>query len=206
MAVPFYVLGLAEEGKDEIFHSTDDALRQGRLDPISVSKAKGSQAFYLMLSWAVQSRSQRLQHPMPFECANKIREHQRTCPDGCDHTKQCPSNNNMWLPLEQQLNNPYAGHLSDELAAHFLEFYTADIEELRATLIDTLRTHGDVILKRWKKMSKDKRGLLLTRTSPILGDWPMKTGRCDKPDCHEEHPFVWPHVQGLNNRDLAEDW
>ncbi|KAF7187311.1 hypothetical protein HII31_11399 [Pseudocercospora fuligena] len=120
----------------------------------------------------------------------------------------------MWLSMsrqrpEQATSYPsyYSGHLSDALAQHLIDFFRQDIEHLRGQLSALLRSHGDVILKQWKKkFSKDKRGRLLSNVAPkVFGPWPVTLERCGNKDCYEEHYHNWPGGAWLNLRALADD-
>lgn len=90
----------------------------------------------------------------------------------------------MWRSESHQRHQElyYAGRLSDELAQHLLDFFLEDVENLRNELCALLQSHGDLVTRKWKKMSKDKRGRMLSETDfRVFGEWPV--GTCI-PDCH----------------------
>ncbi|KAK4545913.1 hypothetical protein LTR36_002477 [Oleoguttula mirabilis] len=78
-------------------------------------------------------------------------------------------------PVEDQQKEcfKYAGHLSDlqadRLIQEVLQQSTYNLEYVKAKL----ETHGDLILTRWTKKSKDKRAAILSSAAPnVFGDWP----------------------------------
>lgn len=211
MVVPFYVCGLAENGKDKPFHVLDAQLRaQHQKETFET----GADAATLMSQLAKSGRQygaeHHVYHPIPHLCPGDVEEHQRTCGDVCDHDKQCGANKNMWYTIDEQssaINNVYAGELSDQLAQHLIRFYVDDTQRMRSELAASLRTHGDVVLRRWRKMSKDKRGKLLAHVSPsAFGSWPVKVGICTNSGCYEEHFYACSFAPWLSLRDMADDW
>lgn len=205
MANPLYVRGMAVEGKDSMFHWLDGHMES--TGDTELLETTGARAAEVMKGMALKGQGEGLRCPIPFECEDKINVHARMCGKGCNHDKHCGSNLSMWLSLDQQLKTPYAGHLSDALAAHLLKFYKADIEQLRTALTEKLQSHGDILLKKWKKMSRDKRGHLLSQTSPdMFGNWPLEVRLCSESDCYEEHHYQWIPGSWVNSRSLSEDW
>ncbi|CZT14755.1 uncharacterized protein RCC_00715 [Ramularia collo-cygni] len=175
MSIPFYVCGLAEFGKDEAFHGLDAELQALRIDATTVT---GRDAANLMTRLSRQGQLRHPTFPVPFECSIIVLDHQKSCGSVCEHDKHCASNASSWYPLKDQKHPRYAGELSDGLAQHLITFFSNDTEELRTTLAATLASHGDAILKRWKKLSKAKRGLLLANISPrMFGPWPVEVTR-----------------------------
>lgn len=208
MSVPFYVRGLAEPGKDGPFHTLDAQLQDSQQGEVAVT---GRQAARLMVKLAMKGQQDTQQHfrtyPMPYLCPDEVSSHYSKCGPDCAHEKQCGVNHAMWRAVDEQNQRPYAGELSDGLAQHLLNFYVADTENLRQEVAETLQAHGDVILKRWKKMSQDKRGTLLSDVSlPMFGSWPTTIGVCPQPDCYEEHFYYWLSGPWMNIRDMASDW
>lgn len=66
----------------------------------------------------------------------------------------------------------YEGPCSDEAAQQAINKINDMILEDLAHVKDNLKSHGDLILKRWTKKSKDKRGTLLSSAARVcFGTW-----------------------------------
>ncbi|OTA64856.1 hypothetical protein K449DRAFT_392957 [Hypoxylon sp. EC38] len=62
----------------------------------------------------------------------------------------------------------YRFRLSDVDARRLVESYTKEIHESRKYLGDCLKTHADLLMSRWRKLSQEKRQALLTEVAPDL--------------------------------------
>ncbi|KAK3627149.1 hypothetical protein LTR56_019363 [Elasticomyces elasticus] len=76
----------------------------------------------------------------------------------------------QYLPVDIQKSGElmYSGQFTDEEAKKHIKTLLDIIKAARTTLSQTLKTHGDLILNRWSKKSKEKRAALLTSTT-LLG-------------------------------------
>lgn len=62
----------------------------------------------------------------------------------------------------------YCRHLSEDAAKDIIRSYVEQTQEARARLTGVLMLHADVIMARWKKLSQDKRQVLLKNVAPDL--------------------------------------
>lgn len=207
MPTPLFACGLAAEGKDVPFHALESELRsQGLTESTLTGREASGQMTAIAFLFHDPSAAA---HDMPYECSIETARHNKDCRTAdCGHDKQCDINKGMWRTLEDQnTRRPYAGELSDAMAQHLLDFYLEDMDRIRRDLSSTLQSHGDIVLKRWKKMSRDKRGILLSDAAHLVfGTWPVVTGTCSEPDCYELHGGSWPYGGWLTLESFAEDW
>lgn len=203
LPLPLYVCGLAKIGKDGPFHA---------LESLS-----GAQAASAMLALGVQGLKQPRSFLMPHLCPLAIAEHEGHG-DKCTHDKQCASNTSMWRHPTGKISDAaarelsigrsthYAGDLSDGLAQHLISFFVGDTEQLRQGLTSILKSHGDLILQRWKNLSVERKGKLLVRVSErVFGVWPAVVCGCSTMGCEEAEAPSWKGGHWLNTTDLAED-
>ncbi|KXT18064.1 hypothetical protein AC579_4539 [Pseudocercospora musae] len=112
----------------------------------------------------------------------------------------------------------YAGKLTYDEALAATQNILIDMEELRFGLAMQLDTHGDLILSRWTKKSRDKRAAILSEASPtIFGSWPRKKGHSEEQDgdcCsrakavaiwRRDHYVSWHQARWLNIGDFMDD-
>ncbi len=62
----------------------------------------------------------------------------------------------------------YRGRISDRDAERIAAEYVRDAKQDRQYLQERLASHGDIIVNRWKKKSREKREALLVQTAPEL--------------------------------------
>ncbi|KAI1206352.1 uncharacterized protein F4807DRAFT_439773 [Annulohypoxylon truncatum] len=62
----------------------------------------------------------------------------------------------------------YRSRISDADARHLVESYTKEIHENRKSLTESLKSHADLLMSRWRKRSQEKRQALLMAAAPDL--------------------------------------
>lgn len=102
----------------------------------------------------------------------------------------------------------YSARATDEKADNILQQMIEVANTNRESVKSKLQTHGDLILSRWSKKSREKRAVLLATAAPrVFGQWP-KTSQlpCDEfgtPLANKE-TGSWLEIEGLssNKNDL----
>jgi hypothetical protein len=144
-------------------------------------------------------------YPQPAEwCNGCTREH--------GHCEYCKGNFYSTVAQESGAQQ-YSGSFSTEEAQTKIQSDILEARENLSYIQSKLHTHGDLILSRWSKKSKEKRGALLSTAAGFcFGAWPPVTftdplpstpltAWCDK-ECRE---FVWPYACWIRAKDFAED-
>ena len=146
--------GLAQPNRDGPFHHFEEAMLACGEDGISLGCIEegiprrfllaGAGLIVMMGKMADRGRAEKKLYPPPPET---------DChPPGCDFR------NKMYRTLESQgEGHYYSGHLSDKMAQHLINIHIRDAKMHRVALQSILETHGDLILSRWTKKSKQKR-------------------------------------------------
>ena len=82
-----------------------------------------------------------------------------------------PVDHHQYLSVETQESKEkqYHGQVSDDEAQKELDILLAGINRVRSHLTGMLNTHGDIILNRWTKKSKNKREAILEATGAYQG-------------------------------------
>ena len=88
------------------------------------------------------------------------------CPPPCE----CVDCQHSFYTSEEQ-HNPrfsYRGRVSDLDVQRIATRHVQDVQQDREHILQRLASHADVILNRWKKKSREKRGELLVNAIPEL--------------------------------------
>ncbi|KXS99504.1 hypothetical protein AC578_4253 [Pseudocercospora eumusae] len=146
-----------------------------------------------------------------------------TIPVPAEAHQNCNVEARQWRhPLSQDRSyngrGRYAGKLTLHEAVGVTQNILIDMDILRIGLAMQLETHGDLILSRWTKKSRDKRATILSEASPtIFGSWPRKKGHSEEQDgdcCsrakareiwRRDHYVSWHQARWLNIGDFMDD-
>ncbi|KAK5114400.1 hypothetical protein LTR85_010222 [Meristemomyces frigidus] len=97
-----------------------------------------------------------------------------------EHFRPVQEQREKHLKYTRQLSDAQAG----EVIRHLILQTTCDLNHVRAKL----QSHGDLILTRWTKKSKEKRALVLSSAAPeVFGQWPQPPQSKDSAD-YERRP------------------
>ncbi|KAK4897382.1 hypothetical protein LTR27_004902 [Elasticomyces elasticus] len=134
-------------------------------------------------------------------------DHELLCrpPDG--YHAGCYDCEAQYLPVDIQKSGEsmYSGQFTDEEAKKHIKTLLDIIKAARTTLSQTLKTHGDLILNRWSKKSKEKRAALLSSTT-LLG---VAAAGNDGPDPLDRwirsNGMTWNGARWMALKPFAED-